>query len=266
MKYRQCPKCGAAQPGVATGQCNACGIYFDKWLKQQLNPPTPTPERSKPKKQEQPSSITGNRFTAPWHFVDERTNVFEFGARVLVLAVMIYWGWLLIGTDPRITTGLFPELSFYDPIISQFILVFHEAGHLIFSIFGRFMAVAGGTLLQLLVPSGLMLAFVYHYRNPFGGSVALWLLGYAFIDAGPYCYDAMDMQLLLLGGGTGREIGGHDWNNLLTWTDTLAHHESIALLLDGTGELLVITAMAWGAWILRLQYTNIDRRRAFPAD
>jgi hypothetical protein len=48
-----------------------------------------------------------------------------------------------------------------------------------------------------------MFAFVYKYQNPFGGAVVMWLLSYAFIDAGPYCFDAMDMQLLLLGGGIG---------------------------------------------------------------
>ena len=74
---------------------------------------------------------------------------------------MVIWGWLLIRTHPRVTTGLFPELSFYTPVISSFVLVFHEAGHVIFSVFGRFMAVAGGTLLQLLVPLALMVAFVY---------------------------------------------------------------------------------------------------------
>ena len=67
------------------------------------------------------------------------------------------------------------------------------------------MAIAGGTLLQVIVPMSLMFAFVYEYQNPFGGAVVMWLLGYAFIDAGPYCFDAMDMQLLLLGGGTGQE-------------------------------------------------------------
>ena len=125
-------------------------------------------------------------------------NVFEFATRLGLLAGTAIWGWLLIQTDPRMTTGLFAELSYYSPVISTFVLVFHEAGHVLFSFFGQFMAVAGGTLLQVIVPMSLMFAFVYKYQNPFGGAVVMWLLSYAFIDA-------MDMQLLILGGGTGQE-------------------------------------------------------------
>ena len=120
------------------------------------------------------------------------------------------------------------------------------------------MMVAGGTLLQLIVPMSLMFAFVYKYQNPFGGAVAMWLLGYAFIDAGPYCYDAMQMQLLLVGGGTGQEIGGHDWNNMLRWTNSLHLHESIALFLDTTGELFIIASVAFGGAIIKGQYKNLD--------
>ena len=173
---------------------------------------------------------------------------------------MLVWGILLIRTDPRVTTGLFPELSFYDPVISTFTLAFHEAGHVFFSLFGRFMGVAGGTLMQWLVPMGLMFSFVYQYRNPFAGAVALWLLGYAVINSGPYCFDAWDMELMLVGGGTGKEIGGHDWNNLLRWTELLARHERIALTFDTIGEALVILSVGWGGWMLRLQFPNLDRR------
>ena len=105
-----------------------------------------------------------------------------------------------------------------------------------------------------------MLAFVYKYRNPFAGAVGPWLLGYAFINAGPYCYDAWDMKLTLVGGGTGKEIGGHDWNNLLRWTGLLAHHERIALMLDTVGEAMMIASIVWGGWMLKMQFPNLDRR------
>ena len=38
-------------------------------------------------------------------------------------------------------------------------LLFHEAGHLLFSILGEWVIMAGGTLLQLLIPGGLATAF-----------------------------------------------------------------------------------------------------------
>lgn len=258
MHYKVCPNCGAQSE--LPEQCTVCGIFYAKWLKAQLRTPVPPAEekvtRGNPRRVK--TNFSHGWLISPWTYVPETVNVFEFAARLGLLVGMTIWGWLLIQTDPRVTTGLFPELSFYSPIISTFVLVFHEAGHVLFSFFGRFMAVAGGTALQLIVPMSLMLAFVYRYQNPFGGAVAMWLLGYAFIDAGPYCFDAMDMQLLLLGGGTGQEVGGHDWNNLLRWTNSLHLHESIALFLDTTGELLIITSVLFGGWIARLQYRNLD--------
>ena len=193
-------------------------------------------------------------------YTEERVNSFEFYARCALLITMVVWGVLIISTDPRVTTGLAPELSFYDPLISDFVLVFHEAGHVIFSFFGRFMTVLGGSLLQWLVPFGLTIAFVYKYGNPFGGAVSLWLLGYSFIDTGPYCYDAKGMNLMLIGGGTGKEIGGHDWNNMLKWTGNLEHHESLAMFFHYLGSLVVVLAVFWGVVLLRRQWQSLDRR------
>ena len=260
MKYANCPKCGTPNTG-APDQCGDCGIVYAKWFRSQLRRETPVPSGSRGGTELSIAGrLSGLMQSERWLHVEERVNVFEFGGRSIGLAIMAVWGVLLIQTNPRVTTGLFPELSFYDPFISAFMLAFHEAGHVIFSFLGRFMAVAGGTLMQWLVPGSLMLAFVYKYRNPFAGAVALWLLGYSVIDAGPYCYDARDMQLMLVGGGTGREIGGHDWNNLLRWTGLLEQHERIALLFDTVGELLIITAVAWDGWLLKLQFARLDRR------
>lgn len=257
MHYKVCPNCGAQSD--LPEQCSACGIFYAKWLKAQLRTASPRTEEeiTSRKTHQTRTKPTADWLLAPWTYVPEIVNTFEFAARLGLLAGMTIWGWLLIQTDPRVTTGIFPELSFYSPVISTFVLVFHEAGHVLFSFFGQFMAVAGGTLLQLIVPMSLMIAFVYKYQNPFGGAVAMWLLGYAFIDAGPYCFDAMDMQLLLLGGGTGQEIGGHDWNNMLRWTGTLHLHETIALFLDTTGEVLIITSVMFGGWITRHQYRKL---------
>ena len=263
MQYSVCPKCGAESEPAE--KCSQCGIFYAKWFKAQLKPDSGNPEAREESTQRshgrsERASFAGNWLIKPWTHVEDRVNLFEFAARIGLLAGMAIWGWLLIQTNPRVTTGLFPELSFYTPVISSFVLVFHEAGHVIFSFFGRFMAVAGGTLLQLLVPLLLMAAFVYKYRNPFGAAVAMWLLGYAFIDAAPYAYDAKDMQLMLLGGGTGREVGGHDWNNMLGWTNSLHLHGSVASFLDTVGEIIVIASVVLGARVVRLQYPNLDKR------
>ncbi len=258
LSYRTCPKCGADNQGAAT-ECAACGIVYAKWLKAQLKaeaglPVVPARGR--------PTTRLGSRssWLLPWLVVEEVVNPIEFGARGLLWTVLTVWGWFLIQTDFRVTTGLFPELSFYASFLHNVTLAFHEAGHVLFGPLGRFMMVAGGSLFQVLVPAALLFAFVYYYRNAFAGSVALWWLGFSLIDLGPYIYDAKGMNLMLVGGGTGKERGGHDWNYLLTWTDSLDSYEAVATAVDTTGELLMIVAVLWGAYLLKLQFTNLDRR------
>ena len=224
MHYKHCPKCGAANDSGPADQCAACGIYYAKWLKASLaSAAAPGTNKESATNEQKQARKEWRSFISPefWLQVEEKVNPFEFAGRCLLLAILVVWGGAMIQTDFRITTGLFAELSFYSSFLGSVTLAFHEAGHVIFMPFGRFMAVLGGSLFQLLVPAALMLGFIYKYKNAFAGSVALWWLGYSCIDLAPYIYDAQDMQLLLVGGGTGRETGGHDWNNLLRWTDSL---------------------------------------------
>ncbi len=63
----------------------------------------------------------------------------------------------------------------YPPISDSFMhdvnLVFHEAGHVIFMPFGRFITVLGGTLNQLLIPFVVLCAFLLKTRDTFGASI-----------------------------------------------------------------------------------------------
>ena len=49
-------------------------------------------------------------------------------------------------------------------------LVFHEAGHLLFAMFGRFMSVLGGSLTQILIPVIALVAFL-RQNQTFGAAV-----------------------------------------------------------------------------------------------
>ena len=64
-------------------------------------------------------------------------------------------------------------------------LVFHEAGHVIFSPFGRFMTVLGGSLFQCLVPIALAIAFL-RQDDRFGAAVCSWWAGQNLLDVAPY--------------------------------------------------------------------------------
>lgn len=89
-------------------------------------------------------------------------------------------------------------------------LVIHEAGHLFFFIFGRFMYTLGGTLMQIIIPS---LIGWYFFRNEYrtGVQFSLLWLGQNFINISVYAADARSQKLPLLGGNSVY----HDWHYIL---------------------------------------------------
>ena len=58
-------------------------------------------------------------------------------------------------------------------------------------------------------------------RRPFGAAVCAWWAGQNLVDLAPYIADARALQLVLLGGRTGAEVEGHDWEYLLTSSASL---------------------------------------------
>jgi hypothetical protein len=131
-------------------------------------------------------------------------------------------------------------------------LPFHEAGHLIFIPFGRFLSVLGGSLMQLIVPAVCASVLLLRTRDAFGASVALWWLAQNFMDIAPYINDARALDLVLLGGFTGKDVADyHDWEYILGKLGLLRFDHVIANLAQFTGILLMITALVWGGVILK---------------
>lgn len=137
-----------------------------------------------------------------------------------------------------------PENARFTHLIN---LPIHEAGHILFRVFGEFAGIAGGSLLQILVPIAFFGYFVY-YEKPFSAAIVLFWVGNNFLDVYVYANDAIVMQLPLLSGLTGAEGGFHDWNYLLTETGFLDKTHLVAKLLRFTGTLLTVAA-AVGAFI-----------------
>jgi hypothetical protein len=128
-------------------------------------------------------------------------------------------------------------------------LVFHEAGHVIFLPLGQFMTVLGGSLMQVLVPVILAGAFVRQHQ-PFSAAVCAWWAGQNLVDLAPYIADARALQLVLLGGQTGAEVEGHDWEFILTRLGALHHDRTLGLAAHYGGLLLMVAAIAFAAWTL----------------
>jgi hypothetical protein len=94
--------------------------------------------------------------------------------------------------------------------LDGFELVIHEAGHLFFAPFGEFLRMAGGTLLQLIVPMLLVFGFFRGEYRP-GVQVSMFLLGHSLLNVSVYAQDARAQILPLVGGPRAR----HDWNWML---------------------------------------------------
>ena len=140
--------------------------------------------------------------------------------------------------------ALAPETAVFMHLINTPI---HEAGHILFRVFGEFMGIAGGSLFQIIVPCVFFGYFIYH-RQPFSASIVLFWVGENFLDVYVYANDAVVMQLPLLSGLTGSEGGFHDWNYLLTETNLLSSTQLIAKMLRFSGTVLIVAA-AVGAFI-----------------
>ena len=63
--------------------------------------------------------------------------------------------------------------------------------------------------------------------------------------------DARALNLVLLGGQTGAEVEGHDWEFILTQLGALHLDRTIGLCAHYGGLLVMMLSLAYAAWTLR---------------
>jgi hypothetical protein len=125
-------------------------------------------------------------------------------------------------------------------------LVFHEAGHIIFAPFGRFMTVLGGSLLQVTIPVIAVIAFV-RQEEPYSAAICAWWAGQNLVDLAPYIADAQSLRLVLLGGRTGAEVEGHDWEFILNSLGLSHYAHPLGYTTHAVGILIMIAALAYAS-------------------
>ncbi len=183
--------------------------------------------------------------------VEGKINPFFIAGRALVLVLTLIWGF-------KYTFHSVGSNYAAESFLHNVSLPFHEAGHIIFSPFGDFLAVLGGSLMQLIIPSICVAAFLKR-EDTFGASTAVWWLGQNFVDLAPYINDARAQSLILLGGVTGQDVPGfHDWNNILGTVGLLKLDHFIAYMSHYSGILLLLASSAWGGYLLYLQWKHVD--------
>lgn len=125
-------------------------------------------------------------------------------------------------------------------------LAFHEAGHVVFGLLGnRFIMVAGGTAMQLLMPAACAGHFWRRRERVSAAATAAWF-GQNFLGIGRYVADARAQRLDLVGGGE------HDWTYLLETLGVLIHDEAIGRTVQITGCLIMAASAACAYFFWRL--------------
>ena len=162
--------------------------------------------------------------------------------RALLLALLGWWTWRFVShpLDWEVMNASFLHLVN---------LPFHEAGHYIFLPLGEFMTILGGSLLQVIVPIVCAVAFARR-DDWFGTAVGGWWAGESLVDLAPYIADARALQMPLLGGATGAEVEGHDWEAILTRLGWLHLDHTLGMTVHVAGSVVMIAALVFGTWVL----------------
>jgi hypothetical protein len=130
-----------------------------------------------------------------------------------------------------------------DTLLHGSLLIFHEAGHVLFMPFGEFMMVLGGSLFQLIVPA-FFVGYFLHRRDAFAACFAALYLAASCADVAVYIADARAGELPLLGG----ERANHDWTFLLIELKMLERDIAIGRFVHSVGVMIFGVALMAGIW------------------
>ena len=127
---------------------------------------------------------------------------------------------------------------------------FHEIGHMVFRPFSEFLYVAGGSIFQILVPVFCSIYFFYRGKLFSGALVLLWV-GNNFFDVAVYANDAVFMELPLWSWSGNEATTIHDWNYLLTKTNSLQYTNLITQIIQGIGGLITLAGICGAFYFTR---------------
>ncbi len=137
---------------------------------------------------------------------------------------------LLLGGDPGWT-----------PILDDANLAFHEAGHLIYRIFGDTAELYGGVLGQLTFPIAAAATFFFRRQAHGVAGAAVWGLQNLF-NIARYMADARARELPLIGGTE------HDFEHIFTRWGVLHRDVAIAGTTRTLAWLGLAAVLGWLTW------------------
>jgi len=160
---------------------------------------------------------------SPWQKVTLRAFLGALGAVGLMFVIYL-----------RSTEG-------WIPVLDSLNLIFHEAGHPLFSPFGETLHILGGTFMQLIVPA-LVAGSCWYKRQALGAGLSgVWLFQNGF-NIARYMADAREQALPLVGGGE------HDWGTLFAEWGVLHRDLAYASTVRGIAWIGIACCLLWMAW------------------
>ncbi len=129
---------------------------------------------------------------------------FSVGLQFVVTAYAVYLlSFLAFEYYPADPLGFTPPFVLW--VIDTINLFIHEAGHLIFRLFGQTVSILGGSLMQCMIP--LALVIVTWREKPHQAGLPLFWLGENLVNVSVYIADAPYRNLKLIKDGL-----IHDWH------------------------------------------------------
>ncbi len=170
-------------------------------------------------------------------FLEQFKEKWEPVSKPALIAWLVFYGLFLLYAA-RATDGLF---------IDNVNLVIHESGHLLFGWLGNMtIGIAGGTLMQLLVPFLLACFFIFQ-RQPTGTAFCAFFFFENFLNIAPYMADARVQELPLVTVGD-PENAIHDWFYLFSKVGLLQHDTQVAGITKVLGWLGMLAVVGWLVW------------------
>lgn len=185
--------------------------------------------------------------------IDRIASVASRGIGLVLLSVLA-WQVLARGvsfSSPGIILGILDGANF----------IFHEAGHILFWFFGKFLQILGGSLTQVAIPAMCTGYFVLHHR-PSAAAATLFWTGESITHVAIYITDARLMRLPLHGGGAVI----HDWNYLFARLGLVNQSEILGRLAFVVGAMTIFSALGLLTLDLLRRWNQPDGQSPGPDD
>jgi hypothetical protein len=168
----------------------------------------------------------------------------------LPLTILVfYWGINKI-IDP----------NHWDFILSSFILAIHESGHFVFSAWGRFLNILGGSLVEAFFPFAFFVYFAWK-RRYYDAAFCLMWLAYAYFEIATYMADAKVLALPLITDAIAPKIEAHDWYNLFSMLGLLEQSVAIANFMRVIAYFLLFTSAGIILWLQIVMFLGSGQNR-----